>query len=381
MICHRSKDDFKLNAINISLFLIFLAWPAILRHNSQNILDCGQRVEKIYGFWFMNILLTGATGFVGYALYRELRFRKLNLACVFRKPLDESRYHTEFKYCRRFVSGDIDANTQWYSCLKDVQQVVHLAGLAHVPEKTGTDGHRQFFTVNHKGTRNLAVQAARQGVKRFVFMSSILVNGSASPSGPFCETDRANPQNAYAAAKFEAEKSLEKIGADTGMDVVILRPPLVYGPGVKANFLKLLDLVYTGVPMPFGAVSNRRSFVGLKNLVDAVCLCLEHEKAGNQTFVVSDDEDLSTPQLVSTIAAAMDRPLRLFSVPEKFMKTGLSFLGQENIYNRLWGTLQVDSSKIRTRLGWEPQVPVDQGLGDTVHWYLNHYRHLRRLKA
>jgi nucleoside-diphosphate-sugar epimerase len=266
--------------------------------------------------------------------------------------------------------------------MKDIDQVVHLAGLAHAaPHGVGFDRYQPFFSVNHEGTRNLAVQAARQGIKRFVFISSILVNGSASTEAPFCETDRANPQNAYAAAKFEAEKSLEKIGAETGMEVVILRPPLVYGPGVKANFLKLLDLVYAGVPMPFGAVSNRRSFMGLKNLVDAVCLCLGHEKAGNQTFVVSDDEDLSTPQLVSTIAAAMDRPLRLFAVPEKFMETGLSLLGQKNIYDRLWGTLQVDPVKIRTRLGWEPRVSVDQGLGETVHWYLNHYRHARRLKA
>lgn len=328
----------------------------------------------------MNILLTGATGFVGYALYRELRFRNLNLSCVFRKPLDESPYHEKLKYCRRFVSGDIDANTQWHSCLKDVQLVVHLAGLAHVPCRIEKNTAHLFFSANHEGTRNLAIQAARHGVKRFVFMSSVLVNGNANTAGPFSENDRATPQNAYAASKFEAEKSLEKIGTETGMEVVILRPPLVYGPGVKANFFKLMDLVYAGVPLPLGAVYNRRSFVSLKNLVDAVCLCLEHEKAGNQTFVVSDGEDLSTSELIAAIAAAMDRPCRLFSVPEKVIKTGLSVLGGKNVYDRLWGTLQVDSSKIRTRLGWRPPVTVAQGIAETVDWYLNNRRCPVRLK-
>jgi len=260
--------------------------------------------------------------------------------------------------------------------------VVHLAGLAHV-NRRGKSPCRDspFFSVNHEGTRHLAVHAARQGVKRFVFMSSILVNGSATTESPFCETGPANPQNAYAAAKYEAEKSLEKIGSDTGMDVVILRPPLVYGPGVKANFLKLLDLVYAGMPMPFKAVPNKRSFIGLKNLVDAVCLCLCHEQAANRTFVVSDNEDLSTPQLVTMLAAAMNRPLRLFYMPEKWMKTGLSFLGKKNIYDRLWGKLLVDSSQIRNRLGWAPPVPVTEGIQETVRWYLKNRRYHPRRKA
>lgn len=345
--------------------------------------DCGQKVEKIYGFWFMNILLTGATGFVGYALYRELRFRQYNVTCVFRKhPDDTERLAAQFGDCNPYIVGDIDKDTPWTPCLKNIDQVVHLAGLAHV-NLHGNSSCREhrFFSVNHEGTRNMAVQAARQGVKRFVFMSSILVNGSASPLGPFCETDRANPQNAYAASKYEAEKSLGKIGADTGMDVVILRPPLVYGPGVKANFLKLLDLVHAGIPMPFKAVSNKRSFIGLKNLVDAVCLCLCHEGAANQTFVVSDNEDLSTPQLIAIVAAAMNRPLRLFSVPEKPMKTGLTFLRQKTIYDRLWGKLVVDSSGIQNRLGWNPPVPVKQGIEETVGWYLKNRKQNRRPKA
>ncbi len=210
--------------------------------------------------------------------------------------------------------------------------------MAHIGfHKISAELYQRFFSVNHEGTRNLAVQAARQGVKRFVFMSSVLVNGSESPAGPFCETDRATPPNAYAVSKYEAEKSLEKIGAETGMEVVILRPPLVYGPGVKANFLKLLDLVYAGIPMPLGAIDNRRSFIGLQNLVDAVCLCLDHEKAGNQTFLISDGMDLSTPRLITTIAEAMGRHARLFAVPDRIMRTGLTLLGRKQIYDRLWG--------------------------------------------
>jgi nucleoside-diphosphate-sugar epimerase len=329
----------------------------------------------------MNILLTGATGFLGKVLFWELLRRRHRLTCTFRKPLDDREQLSGFRACHRKVVENIDGTTRWSPHLTDVDQIVHLAGMAHVPCKIGKQETNRFFWVNHEGTRNLAVQAARQGVKRFVFMSSALVNGSANTEGPFSETDRATPQNAYAASKFEAEKSLEKIGAETGMAVVILRPPLVYGPGVKANFLKLLDLVYAGVPLPLGAVCNRRSFINLKNLVDAVCLCLEHEKAGNQTFVVSDGEDLSTSELITAIAVSMDRPCRLFAVPEKIMKTGLSVLGKKNVYDRLWGTLQVDASKIRTRLGWRPPVTVAQGITETVDWYLDNRRHPVRLKG
>jgi nucleoside-diphosphate-sugar epimerase len=327
----------------------------------------------------MTVLLTGATGFVGNALYRELVCRGYDLTCVFRRGYGEGRLENQFRDCTRHVVENLDGNTRWTLCLTGVDQVVHLAGIAHVSGREGPAGRRrEFFEVNYAGTCNLAVQAARQGVKRFVFMSSILVNGSQSSAGKWRETHRPDPQNAYAEAKADAERFLEKISAGTGMEVVILRPPLVYGPGVKGNFLKLLDLVHAGVPMPFKKISNNRSVINLKNLVDAVCLCLSHEKAGNQTFVVSDGQDLSTPRLITKIAAAMDRPLRLFAVPERIMKTGLGFLGQSAVYDRLWGTLQVDPSKICTRLGWTPQVTVDQGIEDTVTWYLDCRRHHRR---
>ncbi len=329
----------------------------------------------------MNILLTGATGFVGNALYRELRLRKHQMTCTFRNRRGETADQAEFSNCRRIDGVYINGDACWTACLKNIDQIVHLAGQAHVLDKSGQKQYRRFFSVNLEGTRNLAAQAARQGVKRFVFMSSILVNGSESPAGPICETDMPYPQNVYAASKYEAEKSLEKIGAETGMEVVILRPPMVYGPGVKANFLKLLDLVYAGVPMPLGAVDNQRSFIGLQNLVDAVCLCLDHEKAGNQTFVVSDGKDLSTPDLITTIAEAMGRPARLFAVPDRIMRTGLMILGKKQIYDRLWGTLQVDPTRICTRLGWRPPVSIEQGIGETVNWYLENRRHPSRLKA
>jgi nucleoside-diphosphate-sugar epimerase len=327
----------------------------------------------------MNILLTGSTGFVGKALFPMLLHRGYHLTCPFRKTLEYNGQKFKFNACRHVVVDNIDGKTRWSSCLTDIDQVVHLAGVAHVPARTGRHGHRQFFSINHEGTQNLAFQAARQGVKRFVFMSSILVNGSANTEGPFSETSQANPQNAYAAAKHEAEKSLHEIASKTGMEVVILRPPLVYGPGVKANFLKLLDLVYAGVPMPLGSVANRRSFISLKNLVDAVCLCLCHEKAGNRTFVISDNQDLSIPELITAIAAAMDRPSRLFAVSDRIMKTGLSLLGRKDVYDRLWGTLQVDPSGIHTRLGWNPPLTVEKGIAETVDWYLNNrWNHIRQ---
>lgn len=329
----------------------------------------------------MNILLTGATGFMGKALFQALVRKRHHLTCPFRKILDDKAQQSEFNACRQVVVDNIDGNTRWSSCLTDVDQVVHLAGVAHVPVRTDRHGHRHFFSINHEGTRNLAVQAARQGVKRFVFMSSILVNGSVTTEGPFCETSPANPQNAYASAKHEAEKSLQEIASETGMEVVILRPPLVYGPGVKANFLKLMDLVYAGVPLPLGSVANRRSFISLKNLVDAVCLCLCHEKAGNRTFVVSDNQDLSTPELITAIAAAMDRPSRLFAVSDRIMKTGLSLMGRKDVYDRLWGTLQVDPSEIHTRLGWNPPLTVEKGIAETVDWYLNNRRYHIRQKV
>jgi nucleoside-diphosphate-sugar epimerase len=329
----------------------------------------------------MNILLTGATGFVGKALYRELITQKYNPTCVFRKRHKTDRLLSEFATGDRCFVDHVDGNTPWSACLKGIDQVVHLAGLAHTVNGDDPDPHRHFFSVNHEGTSNLAAQAARHGVQRFIFMSSIMVNGKTSTAGPFCETDRANPQNAYAAAKFAAEKSLEKIGADTGMEVVILRPPLVYGPYVKANFLKLLDLVYSAIPLPFGAVSNKRSFVCLENLVDAVCLCICHEKAANQTFMVSDHQDLSTTQLIQKIAAAMGRKPRLVAVPEKYMKSCFSLAGLDHMYDRLWGNLQVDASKIQMLLGWKPRVTVDQGIMKTVQWYLATRRHKRKLKV
>ncbi|HKK98734.1 MAG TPA: NAD-dependent epimerase/dehydratase family protein [Desulfotignum sp.] len=322
----------------------------------------------------MKVLLTGTTGFVGKALYQELSARKYHLTCAFRKP-HKTLWQTDFKNCTPCFLDHVDGDTLWSPCLQHIDQVVHLAGMAHAAGKNGSVGHSRYFSVNHEGTRNLAVQAARQGVKRFVFLSSIMVNGKISSGRPFCETDTENPQNAYAASKLEAEKSLKKIGADSGMEVVILRPPLVYGPHVKANFLKLLELVYSGVPLPFGGVSKKRSFLALENLVDAVCLCMNHENAANQTFVLCDGEDLPITQLVEKLAAAMGRQPRLFSMPEKFMRTSLYFAGLGHVYDRVWENLQVDASRIQTRLAWKPRVTVDQGITSTVQWYLSDRGH------
>jgi nucleoside-diphosphate-sugar epimerase len=319
----------------------------------------------------MNILLTGASGFIGRALYPALTARGHDLACVFRHR-HRGWAKQAFPDCRRYFVHQMDDSTDWQPCLEGMDGVVHLAALAHMVSRSERERRRhQVLEVNYKAACHLAAQAALQGVKRFLFMSSIGVNGKSSGSDPFRETDRENPHNIYAESKFMAEEAIKETAAGSGMEVVILRPPLVYGPGVKANFFKLLKLVYSGIPLPFQGVSNQRSFICLENLVDAVCLCMAHERAGNQTFVVRDGRDLSTRLLVEKIAAAMGRRPRLFPMPEKVMKALLFAAGRESIHERLWGTLQVDDTRIRTILGWHPPVTSDRGIRETVRWYLD----------
>ena len=317
----------------------------------------------------MNILITGANGFIGHALYRSLVDQNHHLTCVFRTK-NQGGVEQEFASAALFFVDESDKHTDWGAALEGVEVVVHLAALAHLKPKKDDAQHQRFLAVNYEGTRNLAVQAAQKRVKRFVFISSIGVNGNQTREKPFSEEDVEHPHNSYAIAKLEAEKALRQIEAETAMEVVILRPPLVYGPGVRANFSKLLTLAHTRVPLPFAGITNKRSFIALENLVDAIGVCIRHENAGGKTFLVSDGNDLSTKELVQKISKAMGRKPALFPVPDKWARPFFRFLGKQTLYEQLWGSLRVDSAKIHKELGWVPRVSVDQAIKRTVDWYL-----------
>ncbi len=306
------------------------------------------------------ILITGATGFVGKALVQRLlsdyELRRLVVA-VRRDGLSWP------EQVLPIVTRDLNQTTDWSIALKGVEVVVHCAARVHVMKDTETDPLTAFRAVNLQGTLNLACQAAAVGVKRFVFVSSVKVNGESTlPGRAFTETDIFNTQDAYGQSKYEAEQGLLQVSADTGMELVIIRPPLVYGPGVKANFAALMRVVQRGWPLPLGALQNKRSLVALDNLVDFILTCINNPLAANQTFFVSDGQDLSTTDLVRGIARAAAVPARLLPVPVWALHTGASLLGKGDMMKRLCSNLQVDISKARSLLGWVPPVTVDEGL-------------------
>ena len=259
--------------------------------------------------------------------------------------------------------GDMSDHTDWSAALAGAEAVVHAAARVHVMDDAATDPLAEFRRVNVEGTLNLARQAAAAMVKRFVFVSSVKVNGEATlPGRPFTADDVPAPLDPYGVSKMEAEQGLHQIAAQTGMAVVIIRPPLVYGPGVKANFAALMRAVQRGWPLPLGAVHNQRSLVALSNLVDFIVTCITHPQAANQTFLVSDGQDLSTTELVRGMAQAAGVPARLLPVPVWALQAGASLLGKGDAVQRLCGNLQVDISKARSLLGWVPLLSVEEGL-------------------
>ena len=308
------------------------------------------------------IVVTGGSGFVGRALCAELDLRRCELSRVVRDFLPP---HGALP--GRVRVSRIDATTHWLPTLHGAKTVIHLAARVHVMQDTAADPIAAFRAVNVGGTLNLARQAATAGVKRFVFVSTAKVNGeSTQPDRPFTEADIPNPQDAYSLSKYEAERGLRQLSADTGMEVVIIRPPLVYGPGVKANFATLMQAVQQGRPLALGSVNNRRSLVALDNLVDFIMICMTHPKAANETFLVSDGNDLSTTELVRGLARAAGVSPRLLPVPVWALQAGAMLLGKEDEVQRLCGSLQVDISKARHLLGWRPPVVVEEGLRRAV---------------
>ena len=305
-----------------------------------------------------SVFVTGGTGFVGGAVLSCLATEARYVTAVVRDPLASfpDKVH-------RVVVPGLDVTTDWSEVLQGCDVIIHAAARAHVMNEQSADPLAEFRKVNVDGTLNLARQAVAAGVKRFIFISSIKVNGEDTPLGlPYHASDASAPEDAYGQSKLEAELGLMKLAAETGMEVDIIRPPLVYGPGVKGNFASMIKLVEKGVPLPLGAIHNKRSLVGIDNLVDLIIRCIDHPAAANQVFLAGDGEDLSTTELLRGVGKAMGKPARLIPVPAGLLQFGATLLGKKAMAQRLLGSLQVDISKTCELLDWQPPYTVEEGL-------------------
>jgi nucleoside-diphosphate-sugar epimerase len=309
------------------------------------------------------IAISGATGFLGKHLTRTLALKGVDV-----RPL--TRKHTE-EFANSIAVGDISADTDWRTALKGVACVIHCAGRAHILKETAADPLGEFRKVNRDSVLKLARDAQACGVRRLVFLSSVGVMGThTNQRRGFSAFDSPHPTWDYAVSKHEAEILLREYCDSSGLELVIVRPPMVYGPGVPANFLRLLQIVQKGVPLPVGSVNNRRSMVGVDNLVDFLHLCALHPKAAGQTFMVCDGQDLSTPELIVALARHLRRPARLLHVPLPLLRLSGRVLGRQHDIERLVGSLQVDIEHTKSVLDWNPPYSVDDGLRKTAEWYL-----------
>jgi len=308
-------------------------------------------------------LITGASGFVGSAVCAEAIRQGWEVSAGTRKPANK---HDSINWK---LIGPIDGTTDWAEALEGIDVVIHLAARVHVMEDSASDPLAEFRKVNVLGTERLALEAAGMGVKRFVYISSIGVNGALTQELPFTEHDIANPSSYYATSKWEAELALQRIAKETGMEVVILRPPLIYGGKAPGNWAKMLKVISHRIPLPVASVNNKRSFIYVDNLVDVVIKCATHPAAAGQTYLVSDGEDISTPELCRILGEGMNCSAHLFRCPTMILKFAGAMVGQSEQVARLLGSLQVDSNKIRRELEWSPPYTLKQGLEITARLY------------
>lgn len=311
------------------------------------------------------VLVTGATGFVGRFLCKRLLAEGFRVRGTLRESGTPSS----------LVDGvdpvmveHLSTDTPWSHAMAGVDTIIHLAARVHIMDDPSTDPLAEFRKVNVAGTARLAGEAAKAGVKRFVFISSIKVNGEES-SIPYTSDSPSLPSDPYGISKWETEQALRTVEAETGMEVVVVRPTLVYGPGVKANFLTMMKIITKGIPLPLASVANKRSLIYVGNLVDALTACAVHPAAAGQTYLVSDGEDVSTPDLIRRTAKALDLHARLFPVSASFLRLVGNLPGKSGVVNRLMGSLTVDSTKIRQELGWKPPYTMEEGLKETAEWF------------
>jgi nucleoside-diphosphate-sugar epimerase len=341
-------------------------------------------LEKIN--FAMNILITGANGFIGQALYKRMLADGYQVRGAVRSAAQITALPSGIEGA---MVGDIGPETDWSEALDGIEGIVHLAARVHVMRESAVDPLAAFREVNVEGTKCLAIAAADAGVKRFVYISSVKVNGESTgdmgqgagnrkhgigsrrsvPKESFSEKDIPEPRDPYGISKLEAEQVLRNVAADTGMEVVVLRPPIVYGPGVKANFLRLLQIVWMGIPLPLANINNCRSFIFLGNFIDAIITCIEQRKAVGQTYFVSDGEDVSTPELIRRIAYSMGRPARLYFFPTSIIQLFAGLSGKSVMVDRLVSSFTVNISKIKRDLNWNPPYTMDEGLKETAEWY------------
>jgi nucleoside-diphosphate-sugar epimerase len=311
----------------------------------------------------MRVLMTGATGFVGTALMQALSGNgSYKTIAALRRSVENLPPGVQAAHV-----GDFTGDTDWTAALEGVAVIIHAAARAHIMRDTASDPLAEFRRINVDATLNFARQAAAAGVTRFIFLSSVKVNGEQTFSGrSFTEQDPPAPQDPYGISKHEAEVGLRQLSTETGMEVVIVRPPLVYGSSVKGNFRSMMRWINKVIPLPLGAIHNQRSLIALDNLVDFIVTCIDHPAAANQTFLVADGEDLSTTDLLRRVGKAMGKPARLIPVPMSVIKLGARLMGKQAMAQRLCGNLQVDISRAREVLGWNPPVSVDEGLRRAV---------------
>lgn len=314
----------------------------------------------------MKVLVTGASGFVGKALVAALEARGANVVQAVRQPSGERN---------EVIVGGINAGTDWHNALQDCDLVFHLAGLAHKINETTLDTFAEYKKINVIATGNLARQAAALGVKRMVYVSSIKVNGEVTAvNEAYSETDAPAPLDCYGKSKLMAEHLLDNIARETQLEVVIVRSPLVYGPGVKGNLMQMLHVLKKGVPLPLASIHNRRSLIYVGNLADALILCATHPRAANRTWLVSDGQDISVPDLLRVLGDIIRHPARLFPCPLGVLEFAARVIGCTEQLGKITRSLCVDCSRIRNELGWMPPFSVHEGLKETAEWYRQQYQ-------